>query len=42
MIGPGQSYAEMITGPFIPSRDEREAGGKHGVRPAAPDMFRGA
>ncbi len=29
MVGPGQSYAEMITGPFIPSRDQREAGGKH-------------
>ncbi|MBB5495914.1 hypothetical protein HDG37_000101 [Paraburkholderia sp. MM5384-R2] len=29
MVGPGQSYAEMIIGPFIPSRDQREAGGKH-------------
>ncbi|MGF6806629.1 acetolactate synthase-1/2/3 large subunit [Paraburkholderia sp. Clong3] len=39
MVGPGQSYAEMITGPFIPSRDQREAGGKHAVRQAASDMF---
>ncbi|RZF27535.1 biosynthetic-type acetolactate synthase large subunit [Paraburkholderia sp. UYCP14C] len=39
MVGPGQSYAQMITGPFIPSRDEREAGGTHAVRQAASDMF---
>ncbi|NVH76930.1 biosynthetic-type acetolactate synthase large subunit [Paraburkholderia sp. JPY432] len=39
MVGPGQSYAEMITGPFIPSRNEQEAGGKHAVRQAASDMF---
>jgi acetolactate synthase I/II/III large subunit len=37
MVGPGQSYANMITGPFIPSRVEREAG--RGPRQAAADMF---
>ncbi|SAL83941.1 acetolactate synthase 3 catalytic subunit [Caballeronia arvi] len=25
MVGPGQSYSNMITGPFIPSRSERDA-----------------
>jgi len=39
MVGPGQSYAGMITGPFIPSRSEREAGGKGAGRQAAADMF---
>ena len=39
MVGPGQSYANMITGPFIPSRSEHEAGGKGPVRQAAADMF---
>jgi acetolactate synthase-1/2/3 large subunit len=29
----------MITGPFIPSRSEREAGGKGAERQAAADMF---
>jgi len=43
MVGPGQSYANMITGPFIPSRSEREAegrGAEQGVEhQAAADMF---
>jgi acetolactate synthase-1/2/3 large subunit len=39
MVGPGQSYANMITGPFIPSRSERDAGGKGTERQAAADMF---
>jgi acetolactate synthase-1/2/3 large subunit len=39
MVGPGQSYANMVTGPFIPSRAEPEAGGKGTERQAAADMF---
>ena len=39
MVGPGQSYAGMITGPFIPSRSKREAGGEGVGRQAAADMF---
>jgi acetolactate synthase I/II/III large subunit len=39
MVGPGQSYSEMITGPFIPSRTEREPGGKRAGHQAASDMF---
>jgi acetolactate synthase-1/2/3 large subunit len=39
MVGPGQSYANMITGPFIPSRSEPESGGKGEVGQAAADMF---
>lgn len=39
MVGPGQSYSEMITGPFIPSRDERQSGGKSAGQQAATDMF---
>ncbi|MFM0054921.1 biosynthetic-type acetolactate synthase large subunit [Paraburkholderia phytofirmans] len=39
MVGPGQSYANMVTGPFIPSRAEPEAGGKGTKRQAAADMF---
>jgi acetolactate synthase I/II/III large subunit len=39
MVGPGQSYSGMITGPFIPSRSEREAGSKGAGRQAAADMF---
>jgi acetolactate synthase I/II/III large subunit len=39
MVGPGQSYSEMITGPFIPSRNERESGGKRAGHQAASDMF---
>jgi acetolactate synthase-1/2/3 large subunit len=39
MVGPGQSYANMITGPFIPSRVESETKGKGTERQAAADMF---
>jgi acetolactate synthase-1/2/3 large subunit len=39
MVGPGQSYSNMITGPFIPSRSEREAEEKGAPRQAAADMF---
>ena len=39
MVGPGQSYAEMITGPFIPSRSERNTGDGHAGHQAASDMF---
>jgi acetolactate synthase I/II/III large subunit len=39
MVGPGQSYSGMVTGPFIPSRDERKSAGKGTVRQAAADMF---
>lgn len=35
MVGPGQSYASMTTGPYIPSRSEPPAGGA----PVQPDMF---
>jgi len=35
MVGPGQSYADMITGPFIPSR----SGGNTRHRQEAADMF---
>lgn len=39
MVGPGKNYANMITGPFIPSRSEGEAEGKGAAREAAADMF---
>jgi acetolactate synthase-1/2/3 large subunit len=39
MVGPGQSYANMITGPFIPSRVESKTKGKGTERQAAADMF---
>lgn len=39
MVGPGQSYAKMITGPFIPSRIGPETTGKGTERQAAADMF---
>ncbi|PRX91813.1 biosynthetic-type acetolactate synthase large subunit [Paraburkholderia sp. BL25I1N1] len=39
MVGPGQSYANMVTGPFIPSRAEPEVEGKGTERQAAADMF---
>jgi acetolactate synthase I/II/III large subunit len=35
MVGPGQTYADMITGPFIPSR----AGGNTNQQQAPADMF---
>jgi acetolactate synthase-1/2/3 large subunit len=38
MVGPGQSYGEMITGPFIPSRSEPQKEQKV-ERQAATDMF---
>jgi acetolactate synthase-1/2/3 large subunit len=39
MVGPGQSYANMITGPFIASRAGREPGSKSVHPQAAADMF---
>jgi acetolactate synthase-1/2/3 large subunit len=39
MVGPGQSYANMITGPFIPSRSEHESQERGGERQAPADMF---
>jgi acetolactate synthase-1/2/3 large subunit len=39
MVGPGQSYANMITGPFIPSRLEPDAKEPGTQRQAAADMF---
>ncbi|MEM5369657.1 biosynthetic-type acetolactate synthase large subunit [Paraburkholderia azotifigens] len=40
MVGPGQSYATMITGPFIPSRTGQQANtGKGAARLPAADMF---
>jgi acetolactate synthase-1/2/3 large subunit len=39
MVGPGQSYANMTTGPFIPSRAAHEPGELGSPRQAAADMF---
>jgi acetolactate synthase-1/2/3 large subunit len=39
MVGPGQSYATMITGPFIPSRTGQQANGTDVKRLPAADMF---
>ncbi|MFM0752809.1 biosynthetic-type acetolactate synthase large subunit [Paraburkholderia strydomiana] len=39
MVGPGQSYSNMITGPFIPSRSDQVAGEEGAVRLQAADMF---
>ncbi|MFM0435039.1 biosynthetic-type acetolactate synthase large subunit [Paraburkholderia strydomiana] len=39
MVGPGQSYSNMITGPFIPSRSDPEPGKEGAVRLQAADMF---
>ncbi|MEM5402520.1 biosynthetic-type acetolactate synthase large subunit [Paraburkholderia unamae] len=39
MVGPGMSYSEMITGPFIPSRDGEESGSTRAGHQAASDMF---
>ena len=39
MVGPGQSYANMITGPFIPSRTVQEAESQGAGRKSAADMF---
>jgi acetolactate synthase I/II/III large subunit len=39
MVGPGQSYATMITGPFIPSRNGQQTVKPGGGSRNAPDMF---
>ncbi|MEM5313452.1 biosynthetic-type acetolactate synthase large subunit [Paraburkholderia sp. JHI869] len=39
MVGPGMSYSDMITGPFIPSRDGEESGGTRAAHQSASDMF---
>ena len=39
MVGPGQSYANMITGPFIPSRIAQETQTQVAGRKSAADMF---
>ncbi|RDK02736.1 biosynthetic-type acetolactate synthase large subunit [Paraburkholderia lacunae] len=39
MVGPGQSYSNMITGPFIPSRTGRETHIQGVGRNSATDMF---
>jgi acetolactate synthase-1/2/3 large subunit len=39
MVGPGQSYANMITGPFIPSRAVQETRPQDVGRKRAADMF---
>jgi acetolactate synthase-1/2/3 large subunit len=39
MVGPGQSYSRMITGPFIPARSEPEAEIQGGGRQHIADMF---
>ncbi|WP_341316570.1 biosynthetic-type acetolactate synthase large subunit [Paraburkholderia sp. IMGN_8] len=39
MVGPGQSYANMITGPFIPSRTRQETHIQGVGRQSATDMF---
>ncbi|WP_395063211.1 biosynthetic-type acetolactate synthase large subunit [Paraburkholderia silvatlantica] len=39
MVGPGMSYSDMITGPFIPSRDGEESGGARAGHQTASDMF---
>ncbi|TCG01609.1 acetolactate synthase, large subunit, biosynthetic type [Paraburkholderia strydomiana] len=39
MVGPGQSYSNMITGPFIPSRSDPAPGKEGAVRLQAADMF---
>jgi acetolactate synthase I/II/III large subunit len=39
MVGPGQTYASMLTGPFIPSRPEPETHAQGAMRNSTPDMF---
>ncbi|MFC0576474.1 biosynthetic-type acetolactate synthase large subunit [Paraburkholderia solisilvae] len=39
MVGPGQSYAEMVTGPFIAARSAQDAQAKGAERRQAADMF---
>ena len=39
MVGPGQTYSTMVTGPFIPSRSERNSDTDDTVHRAPADMF---
>ncbi|WP_441642311.1 biosynthetic-type acetolactate synthase large subunit [Cupriavidus sp. 2KB_3] len=39
MVGPGQSYGNMITGPFIPARTAAQAPNGGAARQPAADMF---
>jgi acetolactate synthase I/II/III large subunit len=39
MVGPGQSYSNMVTGPFIPSRSGEDTQAQDVGRNRAPDMF---
>ena len=39
MVGPGQSYSSMITGPFIPSRSGEGTGEQVVGHQRAADMF---
>jgi acetolactate synthase I/II/III large subunit len=39
MVGPGMSYSDMITGPFIPSRNGDESGTTRPGHQSASDMF---
>ncbi|KXV07961.1 acetolactate synthase [Caballeronia megalochromosomata] len=39
MVGPGQGYSSMITGPFIPSRSGQETSVPAGKGESATDMF---
>ena len=39
MVGPGQSYSRMITGPFILTRPGQEAGIQEAGRQHIADMF---
>lgn len=39
MVGPGQTYATMITGPFIPSRAGQETETRVVGHKSAADMF---
>ncbi|MDG0025016.1 biosynthetic-type acetolactate synthase large subunit [Trinickia sp. Y13] len=39
MVGPGMSYSDMITGPFIPSRDGGELGRMRDGPQGTSDMF---
>jgi acetolactate synthase-1/2/3 large subunit len=38
-VGPGQTYSTMVTGPFIPSRSERNSDTADTVHRAPADMF---
>ncbi|RQS66490.1 biosynthetic-type acetolactate synthase large subunit [Burkholderia sp. Bp8963] len=39
MVGPGQSYSRMVTGPFIPSRPDQEGGIQDAGSQHSTDMF---